>query len=250
MAAAKITTLDPAHKKAVQSLAFSADGKYLCTGSDDKTVRIWDAQKHTMLKQFSVRFVVTGIAFTADGGEVVSLGTRIRRKRRPGLGFAMEDDSFLSSGETELNIFSWQKDKDAAKEVGRDMDRHSKTFNGVVADMVPDQVVIAGSQIWRVKADTGEIVQTLKTEELEPAWAVTFAGAALVSGHADGTLALWNLKSKSAKAKILKSDAGAVTSLAWLPRPNCWYRRTRRELSASGIWRSASRSVRYSWICH
>lgn len=56
----------PGHDGAVHCLAFSHDGKWLASGSEDLTLRIWDAQGHE-LAVLELESQATSIAFSADG---------------------------------------------------------------------------------------------------------------------------------------------------------------------------------------
>src|SRR2546421_475995 len=55
------------HADTVGRVAFSADGKLLASGSGDKTIRLWDAQTHEVLKSIPVGSTVFGVAFSPDG---------------------------------------------------------------------------------------------------------------------------------------------------------------------------------------
>jgi hypothetical protein len=63
----------PKHSKSVQSAAFSGDGKRVVTASDDKTVRVWDAESG---KQIAVLrghdYLLSSAAFSGDGTWVVT----------------------------------------------------------------------------------------------------------------------------------------------------------------------------------
>jgi len=62
------------HTSFVTSVAFSHDGKRVVSGSDDNTVRIWDAETgQTVSGPFEGHTnAVTSVAFSHDGKRVVS----------------------------------------------------------------------------------------------------------------------------------------------------------------------------------
>ena len=54
-------------------MAFSADGKRIVSGSEDKTVKVWDADKGTeTLTLKGHTDAVNSVAFSADGKRIVS----------------------------------------------------------------------------------------------------------------------------------------------------------------------------------
>jgi WD40 repeat protein len=55
------------HKEAVHSIAFSADGKTLASGSADQTVRLWDSSTGKELRQLAAQYTVSSVAFSPDG---------------------------------------------------------------------------------------------------------------------------------------------------------------------------------------
>ena len=63
------------HTSSVIAATFSADGKRVLSGGDDRTVRLWDAETRRELKAFSGHTsYVKDVAFSPDGKQVLSAG--------------------------------------------------------------------------------------------------------------------------------------------------------------------------------
>jgi WD40 repeat protein len=61
------------HSGVVRSIAISQDGTRIISGSDDKTIRIWDAQTGTALCKLEGHSdVVASVAISNDGTHVIS----------------------------------------------------------------------------------------------------------------------------------------------------------------------------------
>ena len=65
-------TSSMAHDNAVQSLAFSSNGKYIVSGSWDGTARVWEAASGQELARMTHDSGVSSVAFSSDGKYVVS----------------------------------------------------------------------------------------------------------------------------------------------------------------------------------
>ena len=62
------------HTNTVNSVTFSPDGKWIVSGSSDKTIRVWDAMTHDAVGDplEGHSSLVTSVAFSPDGTRIVS----------------------------------------------------------------------------------------------------------------------------------------------------------------------------------
>lgn len=71
----KVERILKGHASTVNALAYSPDGRYLASGSDDRLIKVWDtvsgAELHSLAGH---RGHVNGVAFSADGRSLVSCG--------------------------------------------------------------------------------------------------------------------------------------------------------------------------------
>ena len=105
------------HDHFVTSLAFSADGSTLVSGSYDKTAIVWDVKTGRMRRILSLRNGINDLALTPDGKTVITgdgqfwdtaTGQSVRKWRRFGHPFACspDDKTLASTLYEEENVYS------------------------------------------------------------------------------------------------------------------------------------------------
>ena len=173
-------------------VALSSDGATLASGSDDNTIRLWDAvsgQLKAILKGHTAW--VSTVAFSSDGAT-------------------------LASGSDDNTIRLWDAVSGQLKAI-------LKGHNGIVASVSysPDGATLASGsndgtvQLW--DADSGQIKDTL---EWYRTWISSMSyspdGTTLAaSGTYDGTVQLWDVDSGQIKDTLELS--GSVYSVAYTP---------------------------------
>lgn len=88
-----------AHDSAVNSVAFSPDGKYVVSGSDDGTARVWETSTGKEFSRMTFgqpSFNVASIAFNAGSNYVVAGGCdQVAKKFRASVGNKYTIDTYF-----------------------------------------------------------------------------------------------------------------------------------------------------------
>ncbi len=233
------------HTDGVNSVAFSANGKRIVSGSSDKTVKVWDADKgQEVFTLMGHTDKVRSVAYSADGKRIVSgsvdktvkvwdavKGKEIfTLKGHTGgvssVAFSVDGKRIVSgSGRGALNeqehpaqgeVKVWDADK--GKEI-RTLDRFS---NGVasMALSTDGKRIVTGNDFGKGmvtvrNVDTGQEVLTLKGHKAGVT-SVAFSadGQRIVSGSWDGTVKVWDTD-KVQEILSLEGHTRTVTSVAF-----------------------------------
>lgn len=221
----------------VVAVTLSPDGSRIISGSNDNSLRLWDAATGRLLRTSSVSDSVVSVAFSPDGSKIASASAGSEDPPRPDklelwdaatgkllrnfsgdlnavilVKFSPDGGSLLTAGayDSDTALQLW----DAA--TGK-LRRSFKTTDGVFsAAFSPDgkQVASSSSQMLQVwNAATGKLLRTIKTSGAVNSVAFSPDGKILVSGS-DEKLQSWDL----ASGKPLRSwELGKLTSVTFSP---------------------------------
>jgi len=228
------------HNGSVNSVSFSPDGKTLATGSEDKTIKLWNVETGQEIGTLrGHNGIVWSVSFSPDGKTLatgsedktiklwdVETGQEIRTLRgHNGIVLSVSfspDGKTLATGSKDKTIKLW--DVETGQEI-RTLSGHKWSVNSVsfsrdgkklatgsgILISVRDNTI----KLWNV--ETGEEIRTLKGHDK---WvnSVNFSpdGKTLVSGSADNTIKLWN-GSTGQEIRTLKGHGGSVESVNFSP---------------------------------
>lgn len=179
------------HGAWVTSVAFSPDGRWLASGSDDTTIKLWDTMAGTLHKTFRghSRFV-TSVAFSPDS-------------------------KFVASGSYDNSVLFWQPDGAMQKVLGD----HLNWVTSVAFS--PDGELVASgcydNTIRLLNTTTGAVQKTLEGHS-DGVTSVAFSpnGKLVASGSYDNTINLWNTMAGTIW-RTLKDHSRGVASVAFSP---------------------------------
>ncbi|GCL59427.1 serine/threonine-protein kinase [Microcystis aeruginosa] len=179
------------HSETVFSVAYSPDGRYLASGSKDKTIKIWEVATGKGLRTLTGHSgVVLSVAYSPDG-------------------------RYLASGSQDKTIKIWE----VATGKVRTLTGHYMTFWSVAYS--PDgRYLASGSwdntiKIWEVA--TGKELRTLTGHSMT-VWSVAYSpdGRYLASGSLDKTIKIWEVATET-ELRTLTGHSEGVLSVAYSP---------------------------------
>nr|WP_313954524.1 hypothetical protein [Aulosira sp. FACHB-615] len=224
--AVEVNTLE-GHNSRVNSVSFSPDGKTLASGSDDKTIKLWDISTGKILKTLTGHSnSVNSVSFSPDGKTLASgsydqtiklwdVSTGKPLKTLSGHNSYVNSISFSPDGKTLASV-SWDKtiklwDVSTGKFL-KTLSGHNSSVNSI--SFSPDGKTLASVsgdetiKLWDVS--TGKPLKTLRGHN-SSVNSISFSpdGKTLASGSYDNTIKLWDIST----GKLLKTLSGHNSSV-------------------------------------
>jgi WD40 repeat protein len=219
-------------------VAYRPDGRRLVSGSNDNTVRQWDAETGQQIGAPLTGHtdIVTSVAYRPDGRRLVSgsedytlrqwdaetgeqIGAPLTGHTDGVRSVAYRPDGRLVSGSEDATLRQW--DAETGKQIGAPLTGHTESVSSV-AYRSDGRRLVSGSYDNTVRqwdAETGKQIGAPLTGHTDAVECVAYRpdGRRLVSGSRDNTLRQWDAETGEQIGEPLVGHTGRVYSVAYHP---------------------------------
>ncbi|MEI6329926.1 MAG: caspase family protein [Pseudanabaena sp. ELA645] len=221
------------HEQGVWAIAISPDGKYIVSGSDDQTLRLWDWQGNQIGIFQGHEQAVRAVAFSPDGKQIISGSTdqtlRLWDLQGNQIGEPFEgheqgiwsvafspDGQKIVSGGDDQTLRLWDL---AGNQIGEPFQGHENWVWSVAFSPDGNQIISGSNdqtlRLWNLQGN--QIGEPFRGHE-HGVWAIAFSpdGKYIISGSSDQTLQLWDLQGH-AIGEPFQGHENWVRSVAFSP---------------------------------
>ncbi len=228
---------DPGHTDTVTGIVVSPDGRYLISGSLDKTIRVWQLSSGKLLRILKSQTGIVSLAVipntdfiisgSADGtitvweirdGNLIKKIIQFQNSYVPILTASQGDSIIILDGHGNLEIAKWIKERALKKSVRKSL---SGSFFGMIKALAvtPDERFIITAGFNRFHAwgiDSSKIVKTLELPSVVYSVVSTPDAKHLLAGCEDGNIEMWGLPDFKLE-KIMTGHTSVVKALSITP---------------------------------
>ncbi|CCA74987.1 related to WD40-repeat protein (notchless protein) [Serendipita indica DSM 11827] len=184
------------HKGEVYAIAFSPDGSRMISGSNDNTIRQWDA----------------------DTGQPLGAPLRGHEKAVNSVAFS-PDGSRIISGSCDMTIRLW--DTESGQPIGKPYKGHEASVTAIAFSLGTSCIAYGfeDNTIGLWNPNTGQLLrEPIKGHtKLVTALAFSLDGSKIVSASNDGTIRLWDAITGRSLSVILETRQFGICTLAFSP---------------------------------
>ncbi|RXW24196.1 hypothetical protein EST38_g1638 [Candolleomyces aberdarensis] len=229
------------HEEAINCATFSCDGRFIVSGSNDMTVRVWDSETGDLISgpmEEHDNFVGT-VAFSRDGryiasgsddctiriwdtesGDLIAGPLKGHENVVKAVAFS-NDGAYLASASVDKFIRIWDMRQESMGELVRVIGGHEGAVT-TVAYSPDDQMLVSGSadrtvRVW--DASSGELLYGPLEGHFNCVNCVAFSpdGQRVASASEDEKIQFWDFQQEEVVLGPLEGHTDGVTSIAFSP---------------------------------
>ncbi|KAJ7723497.1 hypothetical protein DFH07DRAFT_759459, partial [Mycena maculata] len=218
------------HKKAVTSLAFASDSKFLASGSRDGTASVWDMETHKLLATFADEDVITCVAISPAGTLLVT-GSKNKTVKFWDISEEKECRAAFREHTDRVTALAFLDDNDTLSGSldGKIYRHHISGHSEMLNSHQLQSVAVNGSriaaavgnriQIWDITS--GKLILGPFDGHRDVVTSMAFSedGKRLVSGSMDRTVRIWNTGSEIGDPLGGFPEGSKIESTGWIRGP-------------------------------